>query len=410
MTNIHSNPQPTFIINTEQEFLKKKHINTYKVKNILNSVNTVSYEVLQFNKRYLCYNDILSRTYNNVIINPHTRKILSILTPKYTHLSHFKSKYTFDDSISVYKIEKGSHVQLFYEPRTFSWEIVCNLDIGGNIIYQYQGKCIKMYEIFIKTLGFNCKSINEIPILKTLPKQYTYHFLIQHPALSIINKTNAVRCTLLNVIETEFNNEKNHINILPLKDIQTIREIENTSSITFPDEINETFSSYEHCIKSTCSIYTDSNFVGIVLKNIHTNEATVSRNPNNLYKNYIQYTNPEKMFEMICTKKNKNRYANPYYRHYSFLMNITVNNIHQLYIDKYINKNTDYVIQKYDHHIRTVHHDIYLPSLQSTKIIIKRSTIREYIHNLHPKEIFDLLYKNIITIDHRRLSTNDSTL
>lgn len=402
MTNIHSNPRPTFVINTEAHYLKQKNIVTYKVKNILNCNNAVTYEILQFDKKYLCYNDNLSRTYNNIVINPHTRKILSLLTPKYTHLTYFQKKYKYDNNISIYEIEKGSHVQLFYEPRTFSWEIVCQYDIGGNMIYQHQGKCMKMYEIFIKSLGFQCKKINEIPILKTLPKQYCYHFLIQHPALNILNKNETIRSTLLNAIETEYNNENNHIHILPLKNVRIISLFENTK-INLPIEIETSAYSYEKCIENTCNIYSDSNMIGIVIKNNITNEATVAKNPNNLYKNYIQYTNPEKMFEIICTRNNYSKHINTYYKHYHFLLTIITNNMHQLYIDKYVHKKSDCHISKYNHHIHIIHNNIYLPSLYSNKKIIKRAIIRQYINNLHPKEIFDLMYKNILTKDHHTL-------
>lgn len=386
MTNSPSKPIHTFHINTHKEFLKKNNIISICIKT---GNDSMAYELLHHDVNILCYDDNMRRSYNSVIIQPQSRKVLSLFTPKYSDINYFQNKHPFNSLLRLYKIEEGLHIQLFYEPRNFSWQIASKYSIGGNVMYQYNNSFIKQSEIFVQTLGYHGYNINKLPLLKTLPKQYCYHFIVQHPALySSKEKIQKKTIFLANVIETEHNNEKNNIRLLCLQYIKNLKLFENTN-IQYPEILPNVYDSYKTCIFHTSSIY--NNNTGIIIEHIHTKEITIVKNPNHVYRNYIQYINPQKVFDSICInhRKKLNVISN-----YSTIQNMIVNSLHTIYLDTYINKIPNLLrIKKFEYHIKTLH-KWYICSLNKKKKCITKSVILKYLNTLHPKEILDLVYCN----------------
>jgi hypothetical protein len=389
MTNTPSKPVHTFHINTQKDFLEKNNIVSICIKTAKDSI---AYELLHHDVNTLCYDDNMRRSYNSVIIQPQSRKILSLFTPKCSKTNYFQNKNPFNRLLRIYKMEEGLHIQLFYEPRNFSWQIASKYSIGGNVMYQYNNSFIKQSEIFVQTLGYHGYNINELPLLKTLPKQYCYHFIVQHPGLySNKEKIQKKAIFLANVIETEHNNEKNNIRLLCLQYIKDLKLFENTN-IQYPEILPNVYDSYKTCIFHTSSIYNNNS--GIIIENIYTKERTIIKNPNHVYRNYIQYMNPQKIFDSICINHIKKVNV---LSQYSTIQNHIVTCLHNVYLDTYINKIPNIpCIKKFTYHIRALH-KWYIYSLNKKKKCITKSVILKYLNTLHPKELLDLVYGNCET-------------
>ena len=384
MTNAHSKPVHIFHVNTDKGFLMKNNIASTSVKTIQDSI---TYEILHYDDNTLCHDDNIRRTYNSVIIQPQSIKVLSLFTPKYSHITHFKSKNTFDTSLKLNVVVEGLQLQLFYEPRTFSWQIASKYCVGGNVMYQYNNTIMKQSEIFAQALGYSTYKLNDIPLLKTLPKQYCYHFILDHPAFhQDRQKCKNMAIFLANVIETEHNNEKNNIRLLGLPYVKYTKMFENTK-VRYIEEIPNTYTSYQSCVFHTCSIY--NNTPGIVIENIQSKECTIMKNPNNLYRNYIQYLNPQHIFESICINHSK---TIDVLSEYIMIQKYIVNTLHTIYMDTYVRKlqNIPY-ISKYAYHLQNIH-KCHLSSLCNKKKRITKYVVMKYLNTLHPKEVFDLVY------------------
>ena len=81
-----------------------------------------------------------------------------------------------------------------------------------------------------------------------------------------------------------------------------------------------------------------------------------------------------------------------------------ITNVHQSYFSYYVKKEGIPIAKKFFIHASKIHHTIYLPSLNETKIIINRGVVKNYFDALTPSEI--LYYLNY---DKRQIRKNNSS-
>ena len=70
-----------------------------------------------------------------------------------------------------------------------------------------------------------------------------------------------------------------------------------------------------------------------------------------------------------------------------------VRDVHNSYLDYYVYKTCKTLSQKYNCIVKRLHHEIYIPSIQTGKIKkIKCTVVRDFINELIPEELFAILY------------------
>jgi hypothetical protein len=162
---------------------------------------------------------------------------------------------------------------------------------------------------------------------------------------------------------------------------------------------DDTCLTYEKIMQEYVSIHTPFFHMGIMFLNKKTGERSIVVNPNYEELKNIRGNHPNIQYQYLCLRKiNKildflnffPQYKEMFYqfmREYEQL----VTNIHSSYISYYVKKDGQKISGKYFPHIYKIHHQIFLPSLQNTKIVVKKAVVREYLSELDPGDILHLL-------------------
>ena len=168
----------------------------------------------------------------------------------------------------------------------------------------------------------------------------------------------------------------------------------NTHPILFPKQFQ--YASYDEAKTENCSIQTDFTNLGVMVTNIETGERTSLNNPRYEEVKLLRGNNPNLQYQYLCLRKTGKiqdflfyfpQYKKIFYRFYQEYENF-VTNVHFSYLTYYVQKQGVQISKKYSPHIYKIHHEIYLPSLQTEEpIIIKRRVVKEYFDNLEPREL-----------------------
>jgi hypothetical protein len=374
-----------------------------KIKTKSYSKNDVTYEILNYDKNILCEDDAEYGLYRSIIVALPEKQILCFSPPKSVIMDNFIVNACGDrDNIYVNETIEGTMINLFYDYRIHKWEISTKSAIGGNYFYyrnQYEldddktKKQTSFYRMFLDALrlGEN-QELNDFTYLENLPKNYSYSFVLQHPDNHIVLSVNAPTLHLVGVYEIT---NKNHIvsvspNIYEEWDI--FKNIQGV--IDFPKRF--TFTSYNEMEDTYCSIQQSFNYVGLTFLNLKTGERTTMANPTYEEMKVLRGNNPNLQYQYLCLRRiNKVKdflYYFPQYRSVFFKFyedfNNFVSNVHLSYLTYYVQKQEVQISKKYFPHIYRIHHNVFLPSLQTEEpLIIRRKVVKEYFDEMEPREL-----------------------
>jgi hypothetical protein len=146
--------------------------------------------------------------------------------------------------------------------------------------------------------------------------------------------------------------------------------------------------------------------------NTQTGERTSMKNPTYEKIKLLRGNNPNLQYQYLCLRRSRKvkdfLYYFPQYKaiFYNFYddFNQFISNVHLSYLTYYIQKQEVRISKKYFPHIYKIHHELYLPSLQTeTSLIIRRRVVQEYFEAMEPREI---LYH--LNYDKRQYSKENS--
>jgi len=164
-------------------------------------------------------------------------------------------------------------------------------------------------------------------------------------------------------------------------------------------------------IQNHASFYTPYYHMGIVFTNIISGKRTSFFNPNYMEMAEIRGNHSNLLYQYFCLQRiHKIQPFLHYFPQYQSLFSTYKHNyenlitqIHQYYFTYYVKKSGEKIIpKKFFHHVYTIHHNIFLPSLTNTnktdnpklktdKKIIRRCVVKEYIDGLDPIVLVSLL-------------------
>ena len=368
-----------------------------------------SYLILNYIKDILCFDDSFNAIYRSVVCSFPEKKILGFSPPKSIKYDHFMEKYPeIDESIIVNEIVEGVMMNLFYDDRIQSWQISTKKSIGGNYCYKSPNQLensnsnsktfIQMFLEALKCPSKKCQ-LNDNIIIETLPKQYSYSFVLQHPNNKIILSIKEPKLYLVGVYEFS----GNRVIEIPSNIYEEWDIFLNISGIIhFPEKLDET--RYDDLIENYCSKYTRNIKPGIMLKNSKTGDR--SKIINHVYykrkKNRIY--NPNTQYQFLCINhigkiEDFLKYfpvCKKQFRIFKIEYAEFINEIHRCYMLKYIEKSFPDISPKYLIHVEKIHNEIYLPSLHSNmKMKIDKYVVKKYVENIEPGDLlFYLNYDN----------------
>ena len=382
--------------------------NKDKIKTKTYNKSNITYTILNYDNNFICDNDLLNRYYRSLIVSSPENKLLAFSPQKSLKPEAFIEKYsTIDKTIFMNEIIEGTMVNLFFDERVQQWEISTRGAVGGSYFYyrnQYdmdsdKKKQNSFYQMFLEALGAgDNQSLNELSLLQDLPKNYSYSFVLQHPDNHIVLPISKCSIYLVSVFELQEENVVKYISPLEYQYWDSFKNVNNL--ILFPKQYN--YENYEQLKEENCSIQTEFTNLGVMVTNVETGERTAFKNPTYEEVKLLRGNNPNLQYQYLCLRKTRKiqdflfyfpQYKKIFFRFYQEYENF-VNNVHFSYLTYYVQKQGVQISKKYSPHIYKIHHEIYLPSLQTEEpIIIKRRVVKEYFDNLEPREmIYHLNY------------------
>lgn len=378
-------------------------------KNIIKSksysYDTKLYEILNYNKNFVCYDDYESSKYRSVILALPENKLLCYSSPKSMSFEAFTNKYpVINEQIMVNDIIEGTMINIFYDDRDGLWHISTKSAIGGNYWYfrnQYNNKekSQKTFrEMFLESLKVS--NINDLTFLN---KEYCYSFVLQHPDNHIvlhIDKPSSYLVAIYKIYKTDCNNNFEVKYISPME--FTNWDCFNNTEVKFPNSHDcECYEKLQEIYNSTYNDYTN---VGVMITHTETGERTYIKNKSYEFVKELRGNNPNLLYQYICLLR-VNKVSNylsyfPQYkklfsefqdRYYKF-----IKSIYDAYVSYYIKKKKHICLSREMlYHINTLHHTIYLPSLECKYTIgakkITNKVVSDYINNMDPMQIFHYL-------------------
>jgi len=382
--------------------------NSDKIKLKTYTFRNTEYKILNYDSQVVCDNDKTNGLYRSIICSPEN-EILCFSPPKSITLDSFKEKCpNLNDNILINEIIEGTMINLFYDHRNQSWEISSKSAIGGNYWFfrnQYSvdeiektKKQLTFREMFLDAFRANTDDINKLPFLEYFPKDYCYNFVLQHPENHIVLNINSPTVYLVSV----YHLRQNHIvYISPIVFEEWDCFLNIRGMLDFPRQFTE--KNYTELHKKYCSINSRYDFVGCMLTNLATGERTSIENPTYMEVRELRGNNPNLQYQYLCLRHiGKVKDFLGYFPQYKTVFskfykqyNDFVTNIHQSYIQYYIQKNSEKISKKYFPHIYKLHHEFYLPLLKTdNKLIIRRAIVLKYVDTLSPIELIYYLNYN----------------
>ena len=388
------------------------------------STAQTEYLILYEDSKITNNSDSELENYQSIILENPSRNILSFAPPKtveYSDLSDFLKSPEFSESIEnihISEFMEGTLIHFFYDSRISSWEIATKHAVGGRYSYyhipdQYTPTYREMMmEAFHQD---RLAEIKTIPFLESLPRNYSYTFVLQHPLNHIVIPIETPKMYLVAVYEiSSVDQTMSFISPLEYQKwevFQTFSKLIYLPTTYSPNDISDienekgkTVNSLLKYIQNHASIYTPYYHMGIVFTNVISGKRASFFNPNYMEMAEIRGNHSNLLYQYFCLQRiHKIQPFLHYFPQYQSLFTSYKQNyenlitqIHQYYFTYYVKKSGEKTIpKKFFHHIYNIHHTIFLPSLTNTdksdKKIIRRSVVKDYIDELDPIILVSLL-------------------
>ena len=389
--------------------------NTNIIKTKFYEKNGHHYKILNYDNSFICFDDIFNAQYRSVIVSSPENKVVSFSPPKSIEMNKFiENNPTVHEKIYANEAIEGTMMNLFYDNRSQQWEIATKGAVGGTYFYyrnEYDDSTKTppktFYRMFLEALyASDSQDLNDLEIIRELPTYYSYSFVLQHPENHIVLEITKPKLYLVALYDVS---ETDSVKWIPQQYYEKW-DIFNKliGIIEFPKQyIGNT---YELIEQENCSIQNNFKSLGIMFMNIASGERALMENPNYKYMKTIRGNNPNLQYQYLCLRRTHKineflhffpQYKNLFHKFYEDYNNF-VTNVHLSYLTYYVQKQEIQISKKFFPHIYKIHHNLFLPSVQTgTPLIIRRKIVLEYFDAMEPREI---LYH--LNYDKRMLKKN----
>jgi len=361
---------------------------------ILNCFDIISFE-----------HDKWKRFYNSTVIDPDTRKILSVGSPLSYDFELFQKSFPTplcDEHMIAEEMVEGVSIQLFYDPRTQIWEISTRNSVAGNYAYYHiPEQSSKTYrDMLLDAMGIpgnENRQIEQWAGFKHLLTSNCYHFIVSHPENHLIFQTKVPQLYFTGYYELHGINDVRYRHSSHEPDL-------------FPDGIVKRPKQIQISIQDYLSTISKENekekekeiTMGICFLNKRSGERCFIMTPEYKELQQIRGTHPNFMYQYLCLRridkihiflKSFPQYK-PLFSTFQHMFENLIRDIHKAYLHYYIQKSNPVVDKSIFYHIHQIHETIYKPSLNDTvKTIIKKDVVRKYVDLLEPGCTLHLLQR-----------------
>ena len=368
------------------------------------------YSILNYGKEGLCYNDISNGLYRSVILSYPERNVICYSPPKTQDVSEFIKKYPLSlktPYVYINEIIEGVMINLFYDTRVSCWDISTKSGVSGKYSYNKDKNINNNKETFLKLFldalrTTENESLNDIELVKYLPKDMCYSFVLQHPRNKICLDIKEPRVYLVAVYSI-----KNPINKIPYISLINPQSYKNwhifkssLNAVWFPTEIDKN-KNINDIMSEERTMLGNINKRGVMITDLKTGEMYEIKNTG--YLNTFKRRNPhtDLLYKFLCILRlDKLKDYLKYYPLEKKIMNRQaahfnefISNVYNSYVMKYILKQDVIISEAYNNHIYKLHHDVYLPSRRRNRERqnITIGAVREYFIKYEPRVLYSML-------------------
>jgi len=407
------------------------------------------YDVICYEKGFVCFDDVNTSLYRSVIVNPGKQQVCCFSPPKSVSMDHFlrdtrnvdtsSVSDTIPDDVVVNEIIEGSMINIWYDHAIQSWEISTKTSIGGNNVYcrsslsdgaDTEPENLSMDEtvfigdktfrqMFLEAISTEYIDLNDL--LVHWPKNHSYSFVLQHPQNRLVIPVNQPRLYLIAVYEIE----GIHVKVIPSNSVglcsnKVAGRVSSEGGfqsplpktyltwdclrqpwIYYPSTFSCTGLKYSDLIRTYSTIHGSTCIAGVMCTNTVTGMRTKIINTVYIELKEIRGMNTNLLYLFLTLQymDKIDHYLNifPWYTNafakYRSLLQKWVDNISISYKSRYIKRTGEIISHRYMPHVYKLHHSIYLPSVASgTKCVITKKIIQNYLHKLTPTELFHAIF------------------
>lgn len=368
--------------------------------------NEKGYKVLKYDEKYVCDNDEKLGKYRSLVVSDPENELLCYTPPKSITPELFKERYPeLTDDIIVNEAIEGTMISLFWDSRLNQWEIATKGAISGNYWFfrtKYKGidkttdqKTFR--RMFLDALRANAsEDICDLAIFDSLIKEnICYNFVLQHPENHIVLKIDNPKLYLVSIYKINGSTAE-------LVSPHAIWPQEFAGMVELPSEDFEKDIGYNGLYDRYCSNVSPESLAGLMFTNIKTGDRTCFENAAYKTLRELRGNNPNLHYQFLCLKR-MDKVLDfvghfPQYKKLFFWFHKQyedfITQLHQSYLSYYIKKTGENISKKYFPIIYKLHHEVYLPSIATEKIIMKRAEVKKQVLQMPPSEIIYYLYKD----------------
>jgi len=369
--------------------------------------NKVEYTILNYNKEAIQDGDVNNGKYRSVILsdtNTETSsRIICYGIPqsipieqwKHTHGNEFNQ-----NDFLVNEIIEGTMINLFYDERCKSWMIATKTTVGGNNYYFKLNYGINetepektFKEMFIEAIGGNPKTdtLNSLPVLKKLQKDFIYSFVLQHPFNHLVLNIVEPKVYLVAIYYVNDENQVQYINERDYEDWSCFQE--EGCRIKFPKRVSTTETTLEKLLAANENDRCDN--LGVMITHIETGDRCAIKNKNYEYVKQIRGNHPNLKYHYYELLKNNRVYEFIYYfpRYYYLFCHfytefmVFAQELHRKYVQYYVKKDETIIPKNFAILRSRLHHEVYLP-YKNTGVIVDNNRVIAFLLALETKELY----------------------
>jgi hypothetical protein len=373
------------------------------------------YRIVRYNKNLLHKAQIGKYgVFRSVIIN-HANRVVCFSPPKSIPAEQFLEMYPLPNAneknendnegekpkvkaIIAQDFVEGTMINVFFDPSvglTGCWQIATRSTVGANVTF-FKGSTKTFNDMFIEACVANGLHIH------TLNPHFCYSFVMQHPENRIVVPFSKPQLYLVDVFQI-IQGLDNVVKVIPQK-MSDVRQFGfwGLTSIRFPETYE--FTSYSELIEKFASPNTPYNILGVVVRNLETNERTKFRNPIYEEVRHLRGNQPKMQYQYLCLRQagkipeflkfypeTKNELSG-----YRDQLHMFTNTLFKNYLSCYVKKEkplNEFPAQYKTHMFKL--HEHYTANLREKKEAITNTYVMSYVNALPPSLLMFCLNHNM---------------
>lgn len=351
------------------------------------------YRIVRYDKNSLNKSQISKYgLFRSVIINDANR-VVCFSPPKSIPADKFIEMYPISNDqekpkhIIAQDFIEGTMINVFFDPSvglTGCWQIATRSTVGANVTF-FKGATKTFNDMFMDATHANGLFIH------TLNPHFCYSFVLQHPDNRIVVPFSKPQLYLVDVFQI-IQGVDNVVKVVS----QRMSDVKQygfwgLTSIRFPETYE--FSTYSELIEKFASPNTPYNILGVVVRNLETNERTKFRNPIYEEVRHLRGNQPKMQYQYLALRQagkipeflkfypeTKNELSG-----YRDQLHMFTNTLFKNYISCYVKKEkplNEFPPQYKTHMFKL--HEHYLANLREKKEGITNTYVISYVNKLPP--------------------------